>query len=166
MKLFGKILIVLTINLYLIAGVEVVVDKRKVVTGQPMSFTIVAIGTKVEFPQIDEVDGETITRRTKQHYTSIINGVTMSKISRKYTLKPEKSITIPSFDVKIDGKIEKTKLIKIEVVKATQTKDADFSLKIITNKKEVFVGEPIFLTVLFSKRADKQTVNDQYLNAK
>ena len=164
MKLFGKILILLTINLYLIAGVEVVVNKQKIVKGQTLIFTINAIGTKVKFPQIDGVEGESIIGRTKQHYTSIINGVTLTKISQKYMLKPEKSITIPSFEVEIDGKIEKTKTIKIEVVKATQTKDPDFSLKLFTNKKEAFVGEPILLTVLFTKRINKQTVNEQYLH--
>ena len=166
MRLFGKILILLIINLHLIAGVEVVVNKKKIIKGQTLVFTINAIGTKVKFPKIDEVDGESVIKKTKQQYTSIINGVTLTKISKKYTLKPEKSITIPSFKVVIDGKIEKTKTIKIELVKATQTKDPNFALKMFVNKKEVFVGEPILLSILFKKRVDKQTINEQYFHPK
>ncbi len=150
-RLLGKILVLISIPLWLTAAsLHVEVDKSSVVKGDTVTFTIVAEGSDVEFPVVKSVDGFPILGTAQKSNISIINGSVSRSFAKSYTFAPMHDVTIPSFEVKIDGKVYKTKPLKIEV-KETPSPSAggstDISFTIKVDKKRVHVGEPIELEV-------------------
>jgi len=161
-----KIIIFLTIiliNLY--ATVNATVDKSEVVRGDSVTLNLSANGDNIKFPTIDNIGGFAIDSTSRSQNIVSINGKTTVTTTTSYTFTPLKSIDIPSYSIEVDGKIEKTKPIKIKVVSAAQAgANPDFSLKIIANKKEVYVGEPITLKIIFKQKRDVPVESIQFAN--
>ena len=150
-RLLGKILVLISIPLLLsAASLHMEVDKSSVLRGDTVTFTIVAHGSDVEFPVMKSVDGFPILGTAQKSNISIINGSVSRSYAKSYTFAPMHDVTIPSLKVKIDGKVYKTKPLKIEV-KETPSPSAggstDISFTIKADKKRVHVGEPIELEV-------------------
>ncbi len=152
----GKILLFLSLTLYLYAdGVSVTVNPPAVYAGENVSFTISADGDKILFPDISEIDGSTIEGTSSSQSTSIINGDVSRQVAKTYTFTPQKSITIPSYKVVIDGKTYHTKAQKVSVLKPQASKKgSEFLIETAVDKKEARVGEAINLTVTFKQRLD------------
>jgi hypothetical protein len=87
-------------------------------------------------------------------------------ITLTLTIAPQKDMTIPAYDVEVDGKVYKTKPIDLKVVKATVPKmdgNDKFSLQLRVDKKSVIVGEPILVTAYFSlQNGVRLSENPQY----
>jgi len=147
----GKFLIIfiLIINLF---GVEVNVDKRNVIEGDSIAFSITASGENIEFPVIRRIDNYPIEAKSTSQNIEIINNKYKKTITKTYIFTPTKSITIPSYKVIIDGQIEYTKPIKIKVFKDNKTLQ-DFKLEIDT-KKEAIVGYPNIIVIKFYQKTN------------
>ena len=151
-KILGSItLLLLTINLF--ANVDVSLSSPAVYRGDIVNYTISADGTNIDFPKIREIDKYPIIGTSSAQSINIINGTTTRTISKTYSFRPDKSLTIPSFSVKVDGKEYKTKELKVEVLKPQASRYGEpFILEMRLNKKEAFVGEPIELTISFKRK--------------
>ena len=151
-KILGSItLLLLTINLF--ANVDVSLSSPAVYRGDIVNYTISADGTNIDFPKIREIDKYPIIGTSSAQSINIINGTTTRTISKTYSFRPDKSLTIPSFSVKVDGKEYKTKELKVEVLKPQASRYGEpFILEMRLNKKEAFVGEPIELTIFFKRK--------------
>ncbi len=162
-KILGKIAILLLPLWLLASSVNVSVDKDEVTRGDSVTFTITAEGKNIDFPTINSIGGYDIIGTSQSSNISIINGNIKKSISKSYTFTPLKDVTIPSFEVKIDGKVYKTNPIKIRVVD-TPTKSSSNSnvvFKIITDKKRAFVGEPIYLDVILKYKKHQNIVDSK-----
>ena len=137
------------------SDVSISVDKRQIYQGDSVSFTISAKGDSVEFPKVDKIGNFDVQDRGTSYNIVMING-NLSKTRKKtYTFMPESNVTIPSFDVKVDGNIVKTKPIDIVVVKpSAQSGGAPFSVKMKLSKTSAMVGEPVKLDIIFKQRRD------------
>ena len=156
----GKIIILLLLTINLIAGVKISVNPPAVYKGESVVFTITADGEDVVFPEIDEVKGYAIEGTSSSQSTTVLNGAVTRAISKSYQFSPKKSLTIPSFEVKVDGKVYKTKRKKLSVVKPTANKNGEeFILEAKVDKKTAHVGEAINLTLIFKQRLDAKAVN-------
>ena len=151
-KILGSLIIIfLSVNIF--ANVDVSVSSPAVYRGDIVNYTISADGTNIDFPKIKEIDKYPIIGTSSAQSINIINGTTTRTISKTYSFRPDKSLTIPSFTVKADGKSYKTKELKVEVLKPQASKNGQaFVLEMRLNKKEAFVGEPIKLTVAFKRK--------------
>ena len=151
-KILGSIsLLLLTINLF--ANVDVSLSSPAVYRGDIVNYTISADGTNIDFPKIREIDKYPIIGTSSAQSINIINGTTTRTISKTYSFRPDKSLTIPSFTLKVDGKEYKTKELKVEVLKPQASRYGEpFILEMRLNKKEAFVGEPIELTISFKRK--------------
>ena len=151
-------------------GVEASLANKEVVVGNMAQLKLKATGSSIEFPNIEEINGLPIIGRHKGSNSSYsyINGQMKSEQSTTLvlTFAPQKSMTIPSFKVTIDGKSYETKAIELKVVKATvpQANGKDkFALLMRANKKSVMVGEPLMVTVYFSlQHGVRLSDNPQY----
>ncbi len=154
----GKLLIFLLFPIILsAASVRVEVDKPAIYPGESVSFTITASGKgDVKFPNIKDIDGFLITGTSDSQSTIIINGEVKKSVSRTYIFSPTKDVTIPSFEVEINGKKYKTKPVKIKILtpKPSSNSHGEVSLTLKASKKEVYVGEPVRVDIIFKKRAD------------
>ena len=139
------------------AGVEATVSNMEIVAGNMAQLKIKAIGNRAAFPDITEIGGAKVLGRHENQNNSFtyINGEMKSERSTilVLTFAPQKNMTIPAYDVNIDGTVYKTKPIDLKVVKSnvpTAGSNSKFSLQLRTDKKSVVVGEPFLVTVYFS----------------
>jgi len=162
-----KIVLLLLIPLFtILAGnFQVRVSSTRVVKGQSLTVKLIAEGKDVKFPNIKEIDGVSIEniRNSSQIQTVIINGQVTTKKEQIliFELYPQKSLTIPPFEVVIDGKKYKSNPIKIEVVKGNSSVNG-FTIKMYVNKKEAYLGEDIVLTVDAIEPLNGSIVQMQY----
>ena len=159
MRNLGKVLLVMTLAVQSLwsDGVEAIVSSTEVVNGNPVQLRIKATGDDAEFPDIQMIDGHSVvgTNSGSSSSYSYINGKMKSQYTttKTYTFIPTQNVSIPSYEVKIDGKSYKTQPIEIKMVKSNvpvgQSNDI-FSLQMHANKTKVMVGESLMVTVYFS----------------
>ncbi len=137
-------------------GAKAVVSNKSILTGNVVELHIRATGKFAVFPVVKNIDGIKVLssdeRITNMHVYN--NG----KLKRECTIltltfAPKKDMTIPSFEVEIDGRLYKTNPIKLKMKDTTvsnQNKSDIFSLQLKSNKKSVTVGEAFLVTVRLS----------------
>lgn len=154
----GKIFILCTFLLSaLFADVKLTLNTPAIYAGEMASFTITSDGDDIKFPTINSIDSYNIEGSSSSSSTTIINGNYSRKISRTYSFSPTKDVTIPSFEIKADGKTYKTEAQKISVLQPSASKDGEnFVIEVKADKQEVKVGESINLTVLFKYKIDSK----------
>lgn len=145
------------------------VSDTEVVTGNSVELTIEAKGESIEFPTINSVGNypvEGSSNRSSMSYSMINGSTTKENIKSKIiTFTPDKDMTIPSFEVEVDGVKLKTDPITIKIVKSlapTLSTNAKVTLSMVTSKKEVFVGEPVELQVFFNERRDANLLKVEF----
>ncbi len=159
MRNLGKVVLLITFALQCVwaDGVEAIVSSTEVVSGNPVQLQIKATGDDAKFPDIQMIDGHSVigTNSGSSSSYSYINGKMKSQhtTTKTYTFIPNQNVTIPSYEVQIDGKNYKTQPIEIKIVKSNapvgQSSDM-FSLQMRANKTKVMVGESLMVTVYFS----------------
>jgi len=130
--------------------------------GDSVEFSLSVSGKDIKMPDIKDIDGFIVQSLGTSTQTNIINGVRSDKLIKNYTFRPTKDITIPSFEITVDGKIEKTQPQKISMQKVEKTVSADYDLTIQVDKKEVYVGESIHLTLLFKYKKDLNIIGLEF----
>ncbi len=164
MKNLGRIVyicILLTVTLF--GRVDVSVNHHSVMRGESVTVRISVFGEEIEPPTVDTLCGSDIVSTSSQQSIQIINGHITKNYSFTYTFEPEKSCTIEPISIKVDGKIEKTKPIKITVTDTPQrTKDANFLLELRANKKEAFVGESFDVTLVFKQKRGAEAIDSKF----
>jgi hypothetical protein len=154
-RLPGKILFTLLFPwLLFAAGVHLDVDKKEVLRGDTVTLSITAEGENIEFPVLKEIDGFPVLGTSQSSNISIINGHTTRSVTKSYTFAPMRDVTIPSLEVKVDGKLYKTDAVKIVVTdRPKQTsQNGEAVLEIKTDKTDVHVGEPVTLEIALRYR--------------
>lgn len=164
MKNLGKILFILFIIPHAIyAGVVASVDSKEVQLGDMVTYSLDLSGEEISRPNIQNLCGDDVISTSSSTSIRMINGDYKKSYILSYKFMPKRSCQIESIEVEIDGKTEKTKPIDIVVSKVVTSKDADFSLTLSSNKKEVFVGEPFILTLLLKQKDGAEAVDSKYI---
>ena len=148
----GKFVIIFLLSINLFANVVAKVDKQNVIQGDSVIYSITADGNKITFPKIDKIAGFNIESISNSQSISIINGNYQKKLTRSWSFVPLKSITIPSYIVKVDGKKYKTKLIKIHIIKDSKL-NKNFKLEVRASK-ETIVGYPSLVDIKFYQKTN------------
>jgi hypothetical protein len=155
------------------ASVKLRLNSTEVAEGSPLEVQIIAEGKDIQFPDIQDiggfpVEGSSISSKMESTY---INGKFSSKNLKTlhFTFYPETDMTIPEFSVNIGGKTYKTNAVKIRVVKPSEVvaKSVDgYSLRIKSNKKSIYVGEPFIVTVDFFEPRNSSVTKVEYIPPK
>lgn len=147
-KILGSIFAVILLTTTVFAGAKAYVDKSAIYAGDNISFTISVDGKNPTFPEITSIGPYSVLGVSSSKSVNITNGNYQSTTSKSYEFAPTKSLMIPSFKVKSDGKTYNTAPIAIKVLKPSASKPGDeVSLSIVADKSKVYVGEPIKLAV-------------------
>lgn len=129
------------------------VNKSTFYTGDVVSFNITTSGDNIVFPKIDEISGVPVSGTEYSQSRIVINGQLKNKLSSTYHFKPLKSLTIPAYELSVNGKKEKTKPIKITFKKPIQSKSGDdYIFQIKADKKTFFLGNEINLKAIFKQK--------------
>ena len=147
----GKIFFLLgLLFLNLFGKVEVNVDKKHVIKGDSVVYSITAEGIDVKFPKLKKIAGYDIESVSSSQSISIINGNFQTILTKSYVFTPLHSCTIPSYEVEVDSKKIKTKPISIKVMNDDK-KNQDFKLDVFV-PKEMIVGYPYVIKVKFYQK--------------
>ena len=156
-QILGKLFLLLLLTVNIFAEVLSSVQPQAVYKGEATSFVITANGENIEFPNIDEINGVRVEGTSTSQSINMVNMSVTKSTSKSYRFRPLKSMTIPSFEVRVDGKFLKTKALKIEVVKPTASKNGEpFVLELVADKSRVYVGEPIDVAVKLKYKMNTQ----------
>jgi len=162
----GKIIVLfLIITNILYASVNASLSQNAVYKGDMVNLTLSASGDDIKFPSVYDIAGYKVLGVSSSSSTSIINGNISKTVSKTYMFKPTSSITIPSFSIKVDAKVEKTQPLKLSVLKPTASKNGDdFILEATLSKDTVYTGQEVMLTLKFkhklNARANKLELNE------
>lgn len=129
------------------ADIRAYVDKERAEYGDSIIFTIQSDMPNTTFPALQNIAGYRVLGQfSRQSYTNI-NGQGKNIIEKSYEFMPTKSMSIPSFDVDVEGTVHKTKPIKIELYTPKADKDEDLSFHLSASKQKLYVGENFKLTM-------------------
>jgi hypothetical protein len=160
MRNMTKIALLLQLSLIFVWGGSFVakVNNSSVVIGDRVNLTLEARGDDITLPNIDRVGNYSVesTSTSTQSSFKMINGTTTRENIKRLniTFTPDKDMTIPPFEAMIDGETLKSNPIDIKMVKslAPTSKRGDIvTLDMVANKKQIFVGQPIQLTIYFGE---------------
>jgi hypothetical protein len=158
------------ISLNLFASVEAFVDKNQFYAGDSVRLTISLSGKGASLPNLNKIGDYPVLGVSNSSITNIVNGKYESKISKIYTFQPTSDLIIPSFEIEVNGTIQKTNPIKIIKLTPSESKIGDdFVLSMQLNKNDFFVGESGKLAVEFKAKkylGDFGSVNISPANAK
>lgn len=154
----------------LLAGnVKVQVTSTRVAKGQSVGVKLIAEGSRIQFPEIKEIGGVPVEnlRRSSKLETRFVNGTFSSKKQKilSFEFYPQKTVTIPSFRVRVDGKTLQSDPVTVKVVEggaAAGGAAGGFSVQMHADKKELYVGEPLILTVDVVEPLNGSIVQMQY----
>ncbi|MFT7004328.1 MAG: hypothetical protein ACJAWW_001686 [Sulfurimonas sp.] len=167
MKNLGKIVLVIFLLQYTaLASVKATVDSSSVELGDMVTYSLHLSGADVQRPIINTLCGVDVISTSSQTSIEMINGDISRNNILSYKFVPQESCTIDPIDVEIDGKIEKTNSVKVNVGAVVASKDANFILTLESTSKEVFVGEPFEVTLLFKQRQGAEAVDSKFLAPK
>ena len=164
MKNLGKIvLFLLLLSSGSFAKVTAKVSPSVVYEGESATYMLTITGANVHKPSLFEICGNDITSTGSQTSISSINGSYTKSYTLSYEFTPTKSCVIPEVEVDVDGKIEESNSVELRVKKMKHDPNADFSLTLQSDKKELYVGEPSALTLLLKQRKGAQAVDSKFI---
>ena len=153
---FGKItklFLILIFTSFAFAEVKVSLSPSTIYENEIVNFIITADGNNILFPKINEIEGNPILGTSSSESISMINTNITRTISKTYSFRASKPITIPSFVVKADGVEYKTEELKLEVLKPTASKKgSEFMVELSLDKNESYVGEALNLSISFKSK--------------
>ena len=152
--------LLLFLPILLIASVSVSVNKKHINIGEDLVITISAEGKNVKFPNLNKIAGFDVLGTSISNNIVVINGNVKENLSKSYVIAPDRNFTIPSFKIYVDGKIYKTKPIKITVTTPKQSK-GDYTLDINLSKTKAYLGENLILTLTYKEKKSAASVNIQ-----
>ena len=163
-----KLFLILIFTSFTFAEVKVSITPSTVYKGDIVNFIITADGNSILFPKINEIEGNPIIGTSSSESISMINTNITRTTSKTYSFRASKSITVPSFIVKIDGKEYQTEELKLNVLKPTASKKgSEFMVELSLDKNESYVGEALTLSISFkakqNARADQVQLGEPKL---
>lgn len=171
-KILGRVgWFILFLGMHLQAGsIESMVDSTEVARGDSVLFSIVVVGVESDpLPELKEIGGVKIDQITRNNGSDFVyvNGksVMQHTTTVTYEFKPPYNMTIPAFQVKVDGKVETSKAINLKIVKAiegSQRRNKYFSLDMTLDKTKAYVGEAVIATVYFRQNKNIKLMELNY----
>ena len=160
----GKIAFLLfLIPLGLNAKVTASVDQKRITLGDTVTLNLQISGENAKRPTLYTLCNTDVVSSGSQTSIQIVNGDYQKSYILSYQFVPQESCIIEPIELEINGAVEKTKAINIEVKPMEVSKDPSFSMTLQSSKKEVYVGEPFELVLTFKQRDDAQAVDSKFV---
>lgn len=144
------------------ASVRATVEPKRVELGESVTYSLHISGKDVTRPNITKLCDSDIISTNSQTNMQIINGVLNQSFTISYRFVPQKSCKIAPVEVEVDDKLESSNEVEVEVVPQSMTKESDFMLELSAQKKELFVGEMLEVTLEFKQRRDAEALDSKF----
>ena len=147
-------------------GVVASLDNDNVQRGDMVVYKLTLSGSEIARPVINTLCGQNVISTSAQTNIQMINGNTSKNYTLTYKFMPQESCEIQAIEVEIDGVVELSNKVKLKVSKQVVTKDSPFILTLELDKKQVFLGEPFTMTLLFKQRNNAEAVDSEFVEPK
>jgi len=149
-RILGSLLL---FPLFLMASMNVSVDKLHVTYGEQVNLRIGITGSSFKEPTFTQLCGVPVLGRSSS--TSLVgnNGVFTKSYQLAFSFAPVKDCEIAPIELIVDGKTERSEPIAI-TVGAPQKSDVngDYVLTLKSSKTKLTMNEPFVMTLLFKRR--------------
>jgi len=174
MKIYKLLIQIISVTLLALsvsygAEVQTKVSNTHISKGQELKISIIANGENIIFPKVDKIGNYPVQSNSQSQNVSITytNGK-LSKIRQKimnFSIFPENNITIPSFEIQIDGRKVRTDPLDITVDPGFGSADSrgGYGLSMDISQKKVYTGEPLLLRVVFFEPRNSDIAQAQYI---
>jgi len=162
MKNLGKIFLIFLTPIYIFASVVASVDSTTVTKGEFVTLNLSVSGENIQRPNIDSICGFDVISSGSQTSIIMVNGDLKKSYILSYKFLPLNNCEIEPIEIEIDSKIEKTKFIKIKVSEQKIDKNSDFILSLVSEKKEVLVGETFKVDLIFKQKEGAGAVDSKF----
>ncbi|RUM66326.1 MAG: hypothetical protein DSZ06_03380 [Sulfurospirillum sp.] len=157
MKNLGKNLLLALIAISVLslqanAKVKAKLKENSIISGDEAELWIESDDKNVEFPKIDKIGNYKIVKQYTNTAINYSSGKKEKKFIKKYIFHPQKSIDIPSYSLKVGGKIQKTKPLHLDVKDDPIDKKENIIFKMVADKKEAYINEPIVVEFVFKHK--------------
>jgi len=164
MKNLGKIILVLLIlKLTLNADIKASVDSTSVELGEMVTYSLHLSSTNANRPVIQTLCGVNVISTSSQSSIEMINGKVSRNNTFSYKFIPQKDCVIEPMEIEVDGVMQKSNAVEIKVTQSVANADADFILSLQSSTKEVYVGEPFEVTLLFKQKLGAEAVDSKFV---
>ncbi len=163
MRNHGKlILLFLVTTLGLHAKLNVTVDTTRVYQGESVRLNVEANGDKVTPPNLTSVCDTKISSSAQRTSIQMINGKYTKSYSWNYEFTPTADCTVAPISLEIDGELYTSEAIGINVVPMSTDSNAPFILEMLSDKQEVYVGEPFKISIVFKQKRNNNAVDSKF----
>lgn len=159
-RLFFVIILIIN-SLY--AQIKATVDSSLVQEGDVVTYSLQLNSDKVKKIDIKKLCDVDILSKSSNTSISIINGATSKNYTVNYSFIPQKSCTIEPIAVEIEGKVEYSNPIEIEVLKSQDVKDTNFILKLESLQKSVYLGEKFEAELTFKQKKGSLILDSEFI---
>lgn len=149
MKILGS-LIFFVFYLCSAFAAQASLSSTHITLGDEVTLSISANGSSVEFPELQNIASFDILGTSTEQRSEYINGKFSQEMRKNYSFMPTKSITIPPFEVLVDGKKQQTKALRLSV-DTTVASNSPFLLEMRIPKTQVMQYEGIPLEFIFKR---------------
>ncbi len=129
------------------------------VKGESYIFKFEAIGSSIDFPEIEKIDGYLVEDLGTSRSLQIINGNYDEKYSKTYKIVPTNNFTIPSFTFLINGKEVNSDEKNVSLQTVAKTSSPKFDLSLTPSKTSLYVGEEFLVKLIFKYKRGLQITN-------
>lgn len=165
MRSLGKILFSLLamFQVILFADVKASFEQNSIEIGDMATLNLSITGKNIMRPQIQSLCNSDIVSTGSRTNIEMLNGTYSKSYILSYQFSPQKDCVIEPIEVEVDGVIEKSNSVSLKINPADATKTSPFILSLESGVKEVFVGEPFEVTLLFKQKSDAEAIDSKYL---
>lgn len=164
MRLRGSLglLFILTLNLF--GGVRAYLLQPSIEQGQSATLVLSAKGESIKFPVIDQMDGFPIVSRQSRQSIELNNGVVTKQLDHYVTFYPDHNVTIPAYEVIVDGKKEVSESLLLHVSQtAASTHQEPFSFEMKVSNTTPMRHEGVKLSFIFKRNKNENLVDMRFL---
>ena len=163
MKNLGKIVLVLVLlKLTLDANIKASVDSSNVELGEMVTYSLHLNSIDANRPVIQTLCGVNVISTSEQVFKSMINGEFSRKKTISYKFVPQKDCVIEPIELEVNGVMQKSNIVEIKVTQGVANADTDFVLSLESSAKEVYVGEPFEVTLLFKQKQGAEAIDSKF----
>ena len=167
-KILGSLLLLL--NAVFAGSVTATVDSTEILKGDSVVLTLTVTGKDAtQIPSIPEINGQKVLNTQRRMHSNFVHVNGESSMQKTHILmlefRPDANMSIPSFSVKVDGKLQSTQPLKVTVLKLAKGlkhENRDFSLEMKLEKTKFYLGESIVLKLYFKQRTKLEVLQIDY----
>ena len=149
---------------------EATVDEKEVILGDAVLFTVTVVAQESDpLPEMDSIAGvavDNIMRHKGSDFVYVDGKSVMERTeSITFEFKPTHDLSIPAFQMTVDGVLKTTKAIHLTVVKLAEgekRKNKFFSIELKVNKSKIYLGESVVATVILKQKSALNIMNLDY----